>query len=94
MLSDLVQGWQRVLLAQDVFELVGSADGEQQSPGQQGVGVELARLGTDQRTGAIHSRVGPGEQVLKALHGSVHVLQQEVEEIISGLGFAQCKKKS
>lgn len=70
------------LLAQDVFQLVGSADGEQQCPGQQRVGVELACLGTDQRTGTIRSSVGPGEQVLKALHGSMHVLQQEVTGII------------
>lgn len=63
------------LLAQDVFELVGSADGEQQCPGQQSVGVELACLGTDQRTCTIRPSVGPGEQVLKALHGSMHVLK-------------------
>lgn len=62
---------------QDVFELVGTADGEQQCPGQQGVGVELARLEIDGRTGTIYLRVGPGEQVLKALHGGMNVLQWE-----------------
>ncbi len=66
---------------QDVFELVGSADGEQQCPRQEGVGVELARLGADQRTGTIHPSIGPGEQVLKALHGSMHVLEQEAAGI-------------
>lgn len=60
---------------QDVFELVGGANSEQQGPGQQGVGVELAHLGADQRTGTIHPRIGPGEQVLKALHASMHVLE-------------------
>lgn len=62
---------------QDVFELVGTADGQQQSPGQQSVGVELAHLGTDRRTRAIRPRIGPGEQVLEALHGSLHVLEEE-----------------
>lgn len=38
---------QKLLLAQDVVELTGCADGEQQRPGQQRVGVELAGLGGD-----------------------------------------------
>lgn len=80
--------WHWVLLAQDVFELVGSADGEQQCPGQQSIGVELACLGIDRRTGAIRPSVGPGEQVLKALHGSMHVLKQEVAGIMWRLAFA------
>lgn len=67
------------LLAQDVFELAGGADGEQQSPGKQRVGVELAHLGTDRRTGTVRLCVGPGKQVLKAFHGGLHILKQEVE---------------
>ncbi|TNN35779.1 hypothetical protein EYF80_054056 [Liparis tanakae] len=63
--------------SRDVFELVGGANREQQRPGQQGVGVELARLGTDERTGTVHPRIGSGEQVLEALHGSVHVLEKQ-----------------
>lgn len=70
-----------VLLAQDVFELVGSADGEQQGPGQQSVGVELTHLGTHRRTGTIRPGVGPDEQVLEALHGRVHVLKQQNSQV-------------
>lgn len=86
--------WQWVLLAQDVFDLAGSADGEQQCPGQQGVGVELACLGVDQRASTIHPSIGPGKQVLKALHGSMHVLKQEVASIIWRLEFAIKELKS
>lgn len=67
-------GW--ALLAQDVFELAGRADGEQQRPGQQSVGVQLARLRGDGGTGPVRSGVGPGEQVLEALHRSLHVLKR------------------
>ena len=84
---------QCALLAQDVFELVGSADGEQQGPGQQRVGVELACLGVDQRTGTIRPRVRPGEQVLKALHCSVYILRQEVVGHDMNICKAAFKKK-
>lgn len=67
------------LLAQDVFELAGVADGEQQSPGQQRVGVELAHLRADRRTVTVRLCVGPGEQVLEAFHGGLHILKQGVE---------------
>lgn len=83
-----------VLLAQDVFELVGRADREQQCPRQQGVGVELARLETDGRTGAVCPRVGPGEKVLKALHGSMHVLEQEAEGGLLRTGVCNAKIKN
>lgn len=66
------------LLAQDVFELAGVADGKQQSPGQQRVGVELAHLGADRRTGTVRLCIGPGEQVLEAFHGGLHILKQAV----------------
>lgn len=64
------------LLAQDVFELAGGADGEQQRPGQQSVGVELARLRGDGGTGPVRSGVGAGEQALEALHCSLHILKR------------------
>ena len=48
-----VAGNVKFLLAQDVLELASSADGEQQCPGQQSVGVKLAHLGTDGRRGTV-----------------------------------------
>lgn len=65
---------------QDIFELIGRADGEQQRPGQQGVDVELARLRIDRRTGTVRPRVGPGEQALKAFHRSLHILEAGIVE--------------
>lgn len=65
-----------ILLVQDVFDLAGSADGQQQSPGQQGVGVEQGDLGAQGRTAPILPHIGPGEQALKALHGGIHILQK------------------
>lgn len=54
--------------------------------------MELACLGTDQRTRTVHPSIGPGEQVLKALHGSMHVLEQEAAGIIFSLkGFVLIK---
>lgn len=70
----------RILLVQDIFELIGRADGEQQRPGQQAVDVELARLRIDGRTGTIRPGVGPGEQVLKTFHRSLHVLEAGIVE--------------
>lgn len=64
----------RLSLMQDVFELIGWADGEQQCPRQKGVDVELARLRIHHRTGTICLGVGPGEQVLETFHCSLHVL--------------------
>lgn len=42
--------------------------------------MELARLWVDRRTGTICSGVGSGEQVLKTLHGGLHVLKPEQED--------------
>lgn len=69
------QSW-RASLAQDVLELAGGADGEQQRPGQQSVGVELAGLRADGGTRPVRSGVGAGEQRLEALHRSLHVLKR------------------
>lgn len=55
--------------------------------------MELARLGTDQRTGTIHLSIGPGEQVLEALHGSMHVLEQEEAGINMKTGVCDAKIK-
>lgn len=63
------------LLAQDVLELAGSADGEQQSPGQQRVGVELDGLGVERGARAVRLGVRPGEQTFKAIHGGLDVLK-------------------
>ncbi|KAG7240708.1 hypothetical protein INR49_026597 [Caranx melampygus] len=57
-------------------------NGEKKRPRQQGVGVELACLGANRRTGTIHPCAGAGEQVLEALHGGMHILQQEAAVII------------
>lgn len=70
------------LLAQDVLELAGGADGEQECPGQQGVRVELGCLGAHGGTSAILSDIGPGEQALEALHGGVNVLQKAEAKIV------------
>lgn len=63
------------LLAQDVLDLAGGADGEQQSPGQQRVGVELAGLGVERGARAVRLGVRPGEQAFKAVHGGANVLK-------------------
>lgn len=73
---------------QDVLELAGRADGEQQRPGQQGVGVELAHRRVDGRTGTVCLSVGTGEQALEALHGSIDVLKRVKEAGVSNLVFA------
>lgn len=50
--------------------------------------MELACLGTDQRRGSILPSIGAGEQVLKALHGCLHILKQEAVGILRRLKFA------
>lgn len=67
---------------QDVFELVGRTDGEQQSPGEQGIDMKLACLGTYCRTGTIRLRIGPGEQVLETLHSGINILDDNAARII------------
>lgn len=71
-----------VLLAQDFFELAGGADGEQQSPGQQRVGVQLAGLGVQRGARAVRLGVGAGEQAFKAIHGGLNVLGGEKKHMI------------
>lgn len=67
------------LLAQDVLELAGRADGEQQRPGQQSVGVELAGLRGGGGTAPVRSGIGAAEQALEALHRGLQVLERERE---------------
>ena len=64
------------LLVYDVFDLAGGADGEEQAPGEQGVGVEEGGLGVQGRPAAVLPHVRAGEQALKALHGGIHVLRE------------------
>lgn len=42
--------------------------------------MELARLRIDRRTGTVRPRVGPGEQVLKTFHRSLHILEAGIVE--------------
>lgn len=37
--------------------------------------MKLAGLGVERRARAVSLSVGPGEQVLKALHGGLHILK-------------------
>ena len=67
-----------VLPAQNLPDLAGGADGQQQGPGEQGVGVQQAALGVGRRAGAVAPRVRAHKQALEALHGVVHVLREKV----------------
>ena len=63
------------ILAQDLPDLAAGADGQQQGPGQQRVGVQRADLGAHGGAAAVAPRVRVDEEALEALHGGVHVLQ-------------------
>lgn len=60
--------------------MAAAADGEQQSPGEQSVGVELRGLRAQRGPAAVRPRVRVREHALKELHGAAHVLRWERNE--------------
>lgn len=59
----------------DCCDMAATADCQQQSPGEQCIGVELNSLRVQGGSAAIFAYIGAGEKALKALHGGINVLK-------------------
>lgn len=58
----------------DASDVVATADGQQQSPGEEGIGVKLNSLRAQGGPAAILPNVRAGEKALETLHGCINVL--------------------
>lgn len=58
----------------DASDVVATADGQQQSPGEEGIGVKLNSLRAQGGPAAILPNVRAGEKALETVHGCINVL--------------------
>lgn len=61
----------------DGCDVAATADGQQQSPGEQRVGVQLNSLRIQGGPAAILAHIWTGEKTLETLHGGINVLEKE-----------------
>lgn len=61
----------------DGCDVAATADGQQQSPGEQRVGVQLNSLRIQGGPAAILAHIWTGEKALETLHGGINVLEKE-----------------
>lgn len=61
----------------DGRDVTATTDGQQQSPGQQRIGVELDSLRAQGRPAAVLTHIRADENALETLHGGINVLEKK-----------------